>query len=67
MKKFKKYTGFSICVLGLVFNVFESLYFGNWTTMNFFPKSIPELACDYISLILVIFGCLRMMYDLKKN
>jgi hypothetical protein len=58
----KVWKGFLIFVLGLVFNLVESFYFGKGTEMGFNMNaaSRPELICDYISVALIIAGFFMM-------
>ena len=55
---FKKWKGFWIFVVGIIFNILETAYYG-WGTptgINVIAMSIGEMVCDYIALILMVLG-----------
>lgn len=65
----KKYKGFIIFVLGIVFNLIESLYFGTGTTkgFNLTPMSIGEFICDDIAMAIMILGMFIMATRINES
>lgn len=53
MLKDKKKLGITIAILGCVFSLAETIYFGS----SFFPKSNAEGVCDLIGFSMTLTGC----------
>lgn len=51
--KQKAWIGFVLMIVGFLFGVAETIYFGN----NMFPINKYELLCDFISLSISGIGC----------
>jgi hypothetical protein len=65
----KHYKGYFIFILGILFNLLESLYFGQGTARGFNhqAESIAEFVCDDIALALMILGFFMMMLQAARE
>lgn len=59
-----KYKGCLIFLIGILFGIAETLYFGRGTSkgFNFFPCNKYEFICDSISIIIQVLG-IYLMYE----
>lgn len=64
-----KSRGFKLFVLGIVFNLLESLYFGIGTErgFNLKPQSIGEFICDDITTIILIAAAYLMWLEIRRK
>jgi hypothetical protein len=64
-----KSKGLKVFMLGIVFNLLESLYFGQGTDMGFNlkPQSVGEFICDDISIILIVIGSYLMAMEINHR
>lgn len=58
----KKFIGYILVILSMVFAVVETNYFGN----NLFPKTTNEFICDLIILIICLTGVLLIIHKGRK-
>ena len=64
-KHLKTFRGFYIFVLGVIFNISESLYYGQGSPLGFYltPHSKGEMICDGISSILFVLGMFLVLLE----
>lgn len=69
MEFIKKHKGFFIFVVGFVFNLVETLYFGIGADrgFNLNPMSLAELLCDYICSFMMVLGIYMMALNARRS
>lgn len=65
---FKKYRSVFLMMLFFLFNIAESIYFGQGTPhhYNLYPNSTMEWICDIISFVGVFWAFIMGLYDVNS-